>query len=300
VKENVKAEIAWSGKTMAEPKAKSKKMGPTDPVEEEEKAKAEVEAEWEAWEGRRKPWYGFAQGHQWYTPATIPPRSKEAYGRWKVQSLRGSNPESVHPHSDAGWHASPTYARYLKDILNQRWPIPETDRLMFVEWCSAAILDGLPDNMGDPGVPTISCLIGTLKFDEALCDLGASVSVMAKVIYDQLNHDSFFPSFMHLQLADQSIRCPVGIVEDISVRIRNSFVPVDFIVLEMDVYRQTPLILGRSFLSAVGATIDVAAEIVKLNISGKESFIFKPKSTEQCNQVMVTIRPERNAMTSDK
>jgi hypothetical protein len=30
---------------MAEPKAKSKKMGPTDPVEEEEKAKAEVEAE---------------------------------------------------------------------------------------------------------------------------------------------------------------------------------------------------------------------------------------------------------------
>jgi hypothetical protein len=30
---------------MAEPKVKSKKMGPTDPVEEEEKAKAKVEAE---------------------------------------------------------------------------------------------------------------------------------------------------------------------------------------------------------------------------------------------------------------
>jgi hypothetical protein len=27
--------------------------------------------------------------------------------------------------------------------------------------CSAAILDDLPDKMGDPGVPTISCLIGT-------------------------------------------------------------------------------------------------------------------------------------------
>jgi hypothetical protein len=34
--------------------------------------------------------------------------------------------------------------------------------------CSAAILDDLPDKMGDPGVPTISCLIGTQKFDEAL------------------------------------------------------------------------------------------------------------------------------------
>jgi hypothetical protein len=34
--------------------------------------------------------------------------------------------------------------------------------------CSAAILDDLPDKMGDPGVPTISCLIGTQKFDQAL------------------------------------------------------------------------------------------------------------------------------------
>jgi hypothetical protein len=30
---------------------------------------------------------------------------------------------------------------------------------------SAAILDDLPDKMGDPGVLSISCLIGTQKFD---------------------------------------------------------------------------------------------------------------------------------------
>jgi hypothetical protein len=45
IKENVKAMITRSGKTMAEPKAKSKKMSPTNPVEEEEKVEAEVEAE---------------------------------------------------------------------------------------------------------------------------------------------------------------------------------------------------------------------------------------------------------------
>jgi hypothetical protein len=45
IKENVKAVITRSGKTMAEPKAKSKKMSPTDPVKEEEKAEAEVEGE---------------------------------------------------------------------------------------------------------------------------------------------------------------------------------------------------------------------------------------------------------------
>jgi hypothetical protein len=34
--------------------------------------------------------------------------------------------------------------------------------------CSAAILDDLPNKMGDPGISTISCLIGTQKFDQAL------------------------------------------------------------------------------------------------------------------------------------
>jgi protoporphyrinogen oxidase len=54
-------------------------------------------------------------------------------------------------------------------------------------------------------------------------------------------------------------------------------------------------------LSTTGATIDVAARIIKLNISRKEeTFTFKPKGTEKCNQVIVTIRPERNAMTLDK
>jgi hypothetical protein len=97
------------------------------------------------------------------------------------------------------------------------------------------------------------------------------------------------------------IRCPVGIMEDISVRIRNSFMPVDFVVLEMDICHHIPLTLGSPFLSTTRAMIDVAARIINLNISRKEeTFTFKPKGTKNCNQVMVTIRPEKNAMTPDK
>jgi hypothetical protein len=74
----------------------------------------------------------------------------------------------------------------------------------------------------------------------------------------------------------------VGIVEDIPVRIRNSFVLVDFVVLKMDVCHQIPLILGRPFLSTTRATIDVAARITKLNICRKEeTFTFKPKGTKK-------------------
>jgi hypothetical protein len=127
------------------------------------------------------------------------------------------------------------------------------------------------------------------------------VSVIPKVIYNQLNHDSLVPSSLHMELADQLIRCPMGIAEDISVRIRNSFVPVDFVVHKMDVCRHIPLILGRPFLSTTGAMIDVAARIIKFNISWKEeTSTFKPKGTEKCNLVMVRIRLERNAMTADK
>jgi hypoxanthine-guanine phosphoribosyltransferase len=38
---------------------------------------------------------------------------------------------------------------------------------------------------------------------------------------------------MCLQLADQSVRYPAGITENISVKIQNFFVPIDFVVLDM-------------------------------------------------------------------
>jgi hypothetical protein len=127
------------------------------------------------------------------------------------------------------------------------------------------------------------------------------MSIIPKVIFDQLNHDSLVPTFLHLQLVDKSIRHPMGITEDIPVRIKNSFVPVDFMVLKMDVCLQIPLILWRPFLDTTGAMINVAARIIKLNISRKEeTSTFKPKGTKECNHVMVMIRPERNAMTPDK
>jgi hypothetical protein len=97
-------------------------------------------------------------------------------------------------------------------------PIPETDQLFIVEKCSVTILNGLPDKMGDLSIPTISCQIGAQKFDQALCELGVSVSVMPKVIYDKLNHNSLVPISMYIQLADQSIRRRVGIIEDILVK----------------------------------------------------------------------------------
>jgi hypothetical protein len=63
----------------------------------------------------------------------------------------------------------------------------------------------------------------------------------------------------------------------------------DFFIL-MDVCYQTPLILGRPFLSTARGTIDVAAGIIKLNINGNvETIAVKPEMTKYCNQVRVLV-----------
>jgi hypothetical protein len=65
----------------------------------------------------------------------------------------------------------------------------------------------------------------------------------------------------------------------------NFFVPVDFVVLDMQEDMKTPLIIGRPFLSTKNAHIDVEDGEIKFNINGKEEcFAFKPRP-EQCSNL---------------
>ena len=91
---------------------------------------------------------------------------------------------------------------------------------------------------------------------------------MPKVVYDKLNHHALAPTAMCLQLADQTVRYPAGIAENILVKIQNLFIPVDFVVLDMEVDTKMPLILDRPFLSTANAHIDDGAGEIHLNITG--------------------------------
>ena len=98
---------------------------------------------------------------------------------------------------------------------------------------------------------------------------------------------------MCLQLADQTVCYPTGIAENILVKIRNNFIPVDFVVVDMEVDTKSPLILCRPFLSTANVHIDVGAGEIQLNINGQqENFSFKPK-VEQCNQVKEVRRKKK-------
>ena len=55
----------------------------------------------------------------------------------------------------------PSYAMYIKDIINNKQPLPSMEVVKLTEECSAAILNRLPEKKKDPRCPTITCSIGT-------------------------------------------------------------------------------------------------------------------------------------------
>jgi hypothetical protein len=48
----------------------------------------------------------------------------------------------------------PIYAKYLKDILNNKPPMPTNKIVKLMEECSAVILNTLSEKKKDPGCPT--------------------------------------------------------------------------------------------------------------------------------------------------
>jgi hypothetical protein len=57
---------------------------------------------------------------------------------------------------------------------------------------------------------------------------------MPKVIFEQLQYPALSPTLMYVQLADTTIRYPEGTVENLQVRVKNSFVLTNFVVLDME------------------------------------------------------------------
>lgn len=102
---------------------------------------------------------------------------------------------------------------------------------------------------------------------------------MPKVIYEKIHGDPLLYTTMCLQLADQSLCYPKGILEDVCVRVGNSYAPTDFVVIETGGDERSPIILGRPFLSTAKAIIYADSAKICSNINGrKEKFTFKNKT----------------------
>ncbi|XP_021865769.2 uncharacterized protein [Spinacia oleracea] len=149
------------------------------------------------------------------------------------------------------------YAKYLKELITKKRDLGGVERVALTEECSAMLQNKSPPKLKDPGSFSIPCHIGALFIDKALCDLGASVSVIPLSIYKKLNMGELKCTTITLQMADHSIKYPLGVLEDVPVRVGKFYIPVDFVVLDIAEDNQIPIILGRPFLHTAGAVIDV-------------------------------------------
>ncbi|XP_058008190.1 uncharacterized protein LOC131182862 [Hevea brasiliensis] len=163
----------------------------------------------------------------------------------------------------------PSYAKFLKEILSNKKKLEDYETVALTEECNAILHNKLPPKLKDPGSFSISCHIGETSIEKALCDLGASVSLMPLSICEKLKVGDLKSTTISLQLADRSIKYPVGILENMPLKVGNFFILVDFVVLEMEDVR-TPIILGRPFLATAGANIDVKNGKLKLKVGEEE------------------------------
>ncbi|GKE67486.1 hypothetical protein Tco_1521647 [Tanacetum coccineum] len=81
------------------------------------------------------------------------------------------------------------------------------------------INDTIPQKEKDPGSFTLPCYINNVCFDNALIDLGASVSVMPLLTYLNLGLGELAHTKLTVELADKTVKYPKGIAENVLVRI---------------------------------------------------------------------------------
>ncbi|XP_027120640.1 uncharacterized protein [Coffea arabica] len=164
----------------------------------------------------------------------------------------------------------PSYARFLKDIMSRKRKIVDNEMIALTEECSALIKNKLPPKLKDPGSFSIPCTIGQLHFSNAICDLGASVSLLPLSVARRLGLQELKVTNITLQLVDQSITHPKGILENVLIKARKSIIPVDFVVLDIEEDVRMPIILGRPFLATARTIIDVEKGKLILRVNGEK------------------------------
>jgi len=166
----------------------------------------------------------------------------------------------------------------MKDILTRKRALSGNETVALTEECNSIMQGQSPPKLRHPGSFSIPCTIGPLEIESALCDLGASVSVMPYSLYKKLNAGSLKDTPARIQLADRSFKRPLGILEDMPVKVGKFFIPVDFMVMDIAEDLKVPIILGRPFLNTAGAVIDVKRGRMTLEV-GDEIITFNLTET---------------------
>jgi hypothetical protein len=108
----------------------------------------------------------------------------------------------------------------------------------------------------DIWIPKILIAIGK-ESHHAILDLGSSVNILSRELYDFLDLDKKMEKCdINLLLVDDSAKHALGRIYNVMIELHMTFVPVDFIIMNMRSNTSSPIILRRPFLRTTRAIID--------------------------------------------
>ncbi|XP_070035322.1 uncharacterized protein [Nicotiana tomentosiformis] len=197
----------------------------------------------------------------------------------------------------------PGYAKFMKNLVTKKRSINfETIK---VTHQVSAIVHSMAPKLEDPGALTIPCTIGSAEFAKSFCDLGGNINLMPFSIFKTLGIGQPRPTSMILQMADRTMKKPLGVIEDVLDCVDKFILLADFVIVGCEVDYEVPIILRRPFLATEKDLYD--AEAIELTLwVGNENVIShmckamrQPNSNEVCSLVdLVTdiIVDDKNAI----
>ena len=149
---------------------------------------------------------------------------------------------------------------------------------MLINELNTSVQHTLPQKKQDPGKFLISCTIGTMTFEKALCDLGSGINLMPLSVMEKIGIFEVQAARISLEMADNSRKQAYGQVEYVLVKVEGLYIPADFIVLDTGKDEDESIILGRPFLATARAVIDVDRGELVLQVN-EDYLVFKTQGS---------------------
>nr|GEV04551.1 reverse transcriptase domain-containing protein [Tanacetum cinerariifolium] len=113
----------------------------------------------------------------------------------------------------------PNFGPSIKSLLTNKDQLCELARTPLNEHCSTVLLKKLLEKLGDTGKFLIPCDFPRMAECLALTDLSASINLMSLSVWNKLSLPDLSRTCMSLELADHLISGPVGVAEDVFIKV---------------------------------------------------------------------------------
>ncbi|GKE96872.1 reverse transcriptase domain-containing protein, partial [Tanacetum coccineum] len=178
----------------------------------------------------------------------------------------------------------PKFNKWLSTLLRNKDKLEEIVITTVNAECSAIIMNKVPKKLEDPGKFLFPCALQELDRTSALADSEASINLLPHSIYKQLGLEALTLTRMTLELANRSVTHPMGIAEDVVVRVDGFTFLADFVVVNFEPDPRVPIILGRPFLRTAKALINLYEEKLTLRVGSDELVFYAEKSKKSKNK----------------